>query len=94
VGPADGHSPLPAVTSTDESVLAFIGVDGQTPDAVAERFPGFDMTRLFRSHLVLEVVVHHGLETEAHIHRDQRYLIEGRRYVLTLRGAQALGLLQ
>ena len=82
-----GHPSLPAVTSTDESVLEFIGLGGQSTEAVAERFPDFDMDRLVRAHLV--VVWLSGAETEAHGHPAP----DGGRYVLTARGADAIGLL-
>jgi len=78
---------LTAVTSTDESVLEFIGLGGQSTEAVAERFPDFDMDRLVRAHLV--VVWLSGAETEAHGHPAP----DGGRYVLTARGADAIGLL-
>ena len=75
------------MTSTDESVLEFIGLGGQSTEAVAERFPDFDMDRLVRAHLV--VVWLSGAETEAHGHPAP----DGGRYVLTARGADAIGLL-
>lgn len=79
------------MTSTDESVLLFIGLDGRSPGAVAVRFPGFDVTRLVRAHLV-EVVSPEAFETQAHVHGDEALPIEGT-YVLTTRGAEAVGLL-
>ena len=84
------HPSLPAVTSTDESVLEFIGLGGQSTEAVAERFPDFDMERLVRAHLV--VVWLSGAETEAHGHHGHP-APGGGRYVLTARGADAIGLL-
>jgi hypothetical protein len=76
------------VTSTDESVLAFIGLGGRSTEAVAERFPDFDMERLVRAHLVVWLS---SAETEAHGHRGHRAPV-GDRYVLTARGADAIGL--
>ena len=49
------------------------------------------MTRLVRAHLV-EVVGSEAYETQAHVHGDDSPLVEGM-YVLTTRGAEAVGLL-
>jgi hypothetical protein len=75
------------MTTTDEAVLAFIGPDGSSPEAVAERFPGFDVMRLVRAQLV-DLALHAPAETVAHV--DEPSLGE-MRYVLTPRGAEAVG---
>jgi hypothetical protein len=75
------------MTTTDEAVLAFIGLDGRSPEAVGERFPGFDVMRLVRAQLV-DLVLHAPAETVAHV--DEPSLGE-MRYVLTARGAEAVG---
>jgi hypothetical protein len=77
------------VTSTDESVLEFIGLGGQSTVAVEERVADFDMERLVRAHLV--VVWLSDAETQAHGHRDAP-APGGGRFVLTARGADAIGL--
>jgi hypothetical protein len=71
--------------TTDEAVLAYIGLGGRSHEEIAERFPGFEMTRLVRAHLVT-LMLDEDHETEAHV-LDARRL----RYVLTSRGASALG---
>ena len=75
--------------TTDESVLAFIGRAGRSSAAVAERFPGFDVMRLVRAHLV-DIAYVEPSETVAH-HLHELSLGE-MRYVLTDRGATAIGL--
>lgn len=72
------------MASTDEAVLRFIGRDGASVAALAERFPEFDVERLVRAHLVEASV---DAETEAHCIRASTV-----RYVLTPRGAEAVGL--
>lgn len=74
--------------TTDESVLAFIGRRGQSARAVAERFPGFDVMRLIRAHLV-EMQPRQDAEIEGHRHESGA---TDSVYVLTSRGAEAVGL--
>ena len=74
------------MTSMDEAVLEFIGLYGQWQYAIEARFPDFDLMRLVRAHLVAVVFVE-GAETEAHAHRPHHL-----RYVLTDRGAEAVGI--
>jgi len=74
--------------TTDESVLAFIGRAGRSTAAVAERFPGFDVMRLVRAQLVDIAYAEPG-ETVAHL---QELELGEMRYVLTDRGAAAIGL--
>ena len=73
------------MATTDEAVLGYIGLGGRSHGEIAERFPGFEMTRLVRAHPVMLALDEHH-ETEAHV-LDTRRL----RYVLTARGASALG---
>jgi hypothetical protein len=75
------------MTSDDESVLTYIGRDGKTPSAVSECYPGFDVMRLVRADLVDVALV----EPETVAHADEPTLGE-LRYVLTARGAAAVGL--
>lgn len=72
--------------TTDEAVLAYIGLLGRSHQAVAQRFPGFDMTRLVRAQLARAIPGEHA-ETEAH-NLDASDV----RYVLTPRGLEALGM--
>jgi hypothetical protein len=74
--------------TTDESVLAFIGRSGRSATAVGERFPGFDVMRLVRAHLV-DLDYAEPSETVAHVHE---MALGEMRYVLTDRGAAAIGL--
>jgi len=74
--------------TTDESVLAFIGRAGRSSAAVAERFPGFDIMRLVRAQLV-DIAYIEPSETVAHLHESP---LGEMRYVLTDRGATAIGL--
>ena len=71
----------------DEEVLAYIGGDGRSYEDLAQAFPGFDMARLVRAHLV-ESVLEAPMETEAHA-LDVR--VRSLWYVLTPRGGDALG---
>ncbi len=76
------------MATTDEEVLAYIGARDRSRDAVAARFPDFDMTRLIRANLV-EVPSEEVGETEAHAFDPVSPRV---RYVLTSRGAEALGI--
>ena len=76
------------MATTDEIVLAFIGSDGKSGDAIAERFPGFDIARLIRAHLVEATPEEHH-ETEADVFG---HTSAGMRFVLTQRGAEAVGI--
>lgn len=74
--------------TTDEEVLAYIGGEGRSYTDLAQRFPAFDMARLVRAQLV-EPVLEEPTETEAHA-LDAK--VAALRYVLTPRGAEALGI--
>lgn len=74
------------MSTIDEAVLEFIGLAGRTPDAVAQRFPGFDVMRLVRAQLV-DIKLYEP-ETVAHVHEPP---FGEMRFVLTQRGADAIG---
>jgi hypothetical protein len=74
--------------TVDEAVLAFIGRGGQSPAAVAERFPRFDVMRLVRAQLV-DLALVEPADTLAHVHEPA---LGEMRYVLTPRGLETLAL--
>jgi hypothetical protein len=76
------------MATTDEAVLEFIGREGKSTEAVAQRFPGFDVMRLVRAQLV-DIDLHEH-ETVGHVHRASAF--GEMRFVLTPRGADAIGL--
>jgi hypothetical protein len=72
----------------DRAVLEFVGDHGKTPEQIADRFPAFDLERLVRAELVRPrrtnpVGTHPGRTAPA---PDLTF------YVLTSRGAEAIGL--
>jgi hypothetical protein len=73
------------MATLDEAVLAYIGAAGKTSAELEERFPGFDIVRLVRAQLITHVPAARA-ETEAHM------LDEEVRFVLTRRGAAAIGI--
>ena len=75
--------------TTDEEVLAYIGGSGKSNEELAQRFPGFDMARLVRAQLVDAVSSETSSDTEAHA---LDATVAALRYVLTSRGAEALGM--
>jgi len=74
--------------TTDEAVLAFIGRSGRPAADVAAHFPGFDVLRLVRAQLV-DLVYVEPAEIVGHFHD---LLVGEMHYVLTERGAAAIGL--
>jgi hypothetical protein len=72
----------------DREVLEFLGLLGNSPDAISERFPDFDMHRLIRAGLVEERRIEFA-ETQAHGHMPHKLV---RHYMLTERGARAVGI--
>jgi hypothetical protein len=72
--------------TTDEAVLTYIGLGGRSHEDVAERFPGFDVARLIRAHLVT-VISGERADTEGHI-----LDAFGMQYVLTPRGRAAISI--
>jgi hypothetical protein len=72
----------------DREVLEFIGDQGKTAEQVSDRFPAFDLERLVRAELARPrrtnpVKAHSRQTSPAHEHTF---------YVLTSRGAEAIGL--
>jgi hypothetical protein len=76
------------MATTDETVLEFIGGNGRSLEAIAARFPSFDVARLVRAQLI-EIAEDELAETVAH-HNEPS--VEPVRYVLTSRGAEAVGI--
>jgi hypothetical protein len=71
---------LPSVSTTlDLDVLEFIGPDGKTFGQIEEQFPTFDVVRVIRAGMV-------------EISRETDTAGGGDLYVLTERGASAVGL--
>jgi hypothetical protein len=80
------------VVNEDQRVLALVGRDGKDIDELRAAFPDFDMTRLLRAGLV---ELHHIdpesielAEVEMHVLLPP---LSVERYVLTKRGAEAIG---
>jgi hypothetical protein len=76
------------MTVDDRNVLEFIGRQGKSPEAVAERFPGFNVRRLVKAGLVrmrrTELA-----ETQMPGHSSPTFVLY---CVLTERGARAVGI--
>jgi hypothetical protein len=72
----------------DRDVLEFIGDQGRTAEQVADRFPAFDLELLVRAELVRP------RRTEARTTQPRRAasVPDPTFYVLTSRGAEAIGL--
>jgi hypothetical protein len=71
----------------DEEILTFVSREGQTSEAISERFPEFDMLRLVRAGLVTERDIEP--EAQAHGHTSAQLT---RHCTLTERGAVAVGI--
>jgi hypothetical protein len=73
---------------TDRDVLVFIGDQGKTADEVADRFPAFDLERLVRAELARprRTEIRNKQSHRAASAPDPTF------YVLTTRGADAIGL--
>jgi hypothetical protein len=72
----------------DRHVLEFVGDQGKTAEQVADRFPGFDVERLVRAELVRPRRTNPG-KTQS---RSAPTTPDPTFYVLTSRGAEAIGL--
>ena len=72
----------------DRHVLEFVGDQGKTAEQVADRFPGFDVERLVRAELVRPRRTTPG-KTQS---RSAPTAPDPTFYVLTSRGAEAIGL--
>jgi hypothetical protein len=72
----------------DRAVLEFIGDEGKTAEQVADRFPAFDLERLVRAELARP--------RRTEVRRTQSHrappVPDPTFYVLTSRGADAIGL--
>jgi hypothetical protein len=73
----------------DRHVLEFVGDQGKTAEQVADRFPGFDVERLVRAELVRPRRTNPG---KAQSRRRAQPAPDPTFYVLTSRGAEAIGL--
>ena len=73
----------------DRDVLEFIGDQGKTAEQVSERFPAFDMERLVRAELVRPRRTNPTGKTQS---RRAPPAPDPTFYVLTSRGAEAIGL--
>ena len=77
------------VEDADRDVLEFIGDQGKTADQVSERFPAFDLERLVRAELVRPRRTN---PPGTPPRRDPPPAPDPTFYVLTSRGAEAIGL--
>lgn len=71
----------------DREVLEFIGDQGKTAEQVSDRFPVFDLERLVRAELARPRRTNPVKSQSSHIPADEHTF-----YVLTSRGAEAIGL--
>lgn len=76
------------MSGQDHEVLEFLGEEGKSLAEIDERFPGFDMRRLIRAGLAAEQSFE-SVETQAHAMVSP---VLEQHYVLTERGAQAIGI--
>ena len=70
----------------DRDVLKFVGDQGKTAGEVAERFPAFDLEHLVRAELIRP------RRTNPVKSQSRRVAPDPSFYVLTSRGAEAIGL--
>ena len=70
----------------ERDVLEFIGDDGKTAEQVAERFPALDLELLVRAELVRPQRTNPVKTQSRRVASDPSF------YVLTSRGAEAIGL--
>ncbi len=71
----------------DREVLEFIGDQGKTAEQVSDRFPAFDLERLVRAELARPRRTNPVKSKSRHTPADEHTF-----YVLTSRGAEAIGL--
>ena len=71
----------------DREVLEFIGDQGKTAEQVSDRFPAFDLDRLVRAELARRRRSNPITAQSPHTPADEHTF-----YVLTSRGAEAIGL--
>jgi hypothetical protein len=77
----------PLMDHADRDVLEFIGDEGKTVEQVSDSFPEFDMERLVRAELVRSRTDRRNTQS-----RRAQPSPEPTFYVLTSRGAEAIGL--
>jgi len=78
----------PRVEDNDREALTFIGDEGKTAEQLADRFPAFDLERLVRAQLIRPRRTH-PVGTQS---RRAAPTTDPTFYVLTARGAEAIGL--
>ena len=74
----------------DRDVLVFVGDQGKTAEQIAERYPAFDLERLVRAELIRPRRTN-PVKTQA---RRTEPAPDSTFYVLTSRGAEAIGIAQ
>ena len=72
----------------DRAVLEYIGDQGTTAEQVSDRFPAFDLERLVRAELVRPRRTNPVKSQSRHTRSADEHTF----YVLTSRGAEAIGL--
>ncbi len=72
----------------DREVLEFIGDQGKTAEQVSDRFPAFDLDRLVRAELARRRRSNPITAQSPHTQPESEHTF----YVLTSRGAEAIGL--
>ena len=77
----------PRVEDNDREALTFIGDEGKTAEQVSDRFPAFDLERLVRAELARPRRTNPVKSQSRHTPADEHTF-----YVLTSRGAEAIGL--
>ena len=82
------HEYRQLMEDADRDVLEFIGDQGKTAEQVSDRFPAFDVERLVRAELVRPRRTNPG-KTQS---RRAAPAPDTTFYVLTSRGAEAIGL--
>lgn len=76
------------MSADDREVLMFLGWEGKSPEATSERFPDLDIVRLVRARLLEEQRLD---LVEPHARGDVPPVFV-RHYMLTRRGAEAIGI--
>ncbi len=80
-------STVALMEEADREVLEFIGDQGKTAEQVSDRFPAFDLERLVRAELARPRRTNPVKSQSRHTPADEHTF-----YVLTSRGAEAIGL--
>ena len=85
---SDGYEYRGLMEEADREVLEFIGDQGKTAEQVSERFPAFDVERLVRAELARSRRTNPVKAQSRHTSQALEHTF----YVLTSRGAEAIGL--